>query len=62
MYGLTGEKQIAVSWSPVVSTSLPGSYISGYQLEMMDTSNSYGRFQTVYDGTVSYPDITQYLT
>jgi hypothetical protein len=29
---------------------------------MMDTSNSYGSFETVFDGTKSYPDITNFLT
>lgn len=29
---------------------------------MMDTSNSQGTFQIVYDGTTSYPDITNYWT
>jgi hypothetical protein len=62
MLSLTGEKQVAVNWSPIVSSQLPGQYISGYLLEMMDTSNSQGTFQTVYDGTTSYPDITNYWT
>jgi hypothetical protein len=62
MLSLTGEKQIAVNWSPITTSQLPGSYISGYLLEMMDTSNSFGTFQTVYDGTTSYPDITNYWT
>jgi hypothetical protein len=62
MLSLTGEKQIAVNWSPITTSQLPGSYISGYLLEMMDTSNSFGTFETVYDGTISYPDITNYWT
>ena len=59
---LTSEDQIAVQWSPIISTQSPGSKISGYLLEMMDTDNLDGVFNVVFDGTVSYPDITNFLT
>lgn len=52
----TTETQIAVSWPRLDTTQAPGSTITGYLLEMKDTSDLYGTFETVFDGSDLYPD------
>ena len=52
----TSETQVAVNWDKLETTQLPGSFITGYLLEMKDTSDFFGTFETVFDGSDLYPD------
>ena len=61
MLSHTTEDQVAVEWGEVASLQAPGSDVTGYVLEMKDTSDLYGTFEQVFDGGDLYPFLRNHL-
>lgn len=61
IYASSNETQIAVEWAAIVPSQTPGQEVYGYVLEVMDTSNTLGQFEVVFDGSVGFPSSRSYV-